>query len=105
MSGIGSITNLPINGGILWNPYVESDLDNSDLSGILLYSAGANNGTELRLFVENDYTDIINLVAPQWIFLNSKSAFRIDDSWLRINEAGGFSSGVYFGPSVVRTDN
>ena len=39
------------------------------------------------------------------INLNGKNAFNTADSWLRINESAGFSSGVYFGSSTVRTDN
>lgn len=34
-----------------------------------------------------------------------KCAFRLNtDNWLRINDLGNYSSGVYFGTSIVRTD-
>ena len=36
--------------------------------------------------------------------MNSREVLASKDAWLRINEAGNFSSGVYFGKSLVRTD-
>ena len=49
-----------------------------------------------------------NTAANAKIFLNNKIAMRGTDAWLRINDAGTgetkFSSGVYFGSSLVRTD-
>ena len=36
--------------------------------------------------------------------MNSKVAIKTSDSYLRINDTGAFSSGVYFGSSVIRTD-
>lgn len=38
------------------------------------------------------------------IFLNAKEAIRGVDDWLRINEAKAFTSGVYFGNGITRTD-
>lgn len=38
------------------------------------------------------------------IYLNGKEAFDGHDSWLRINETKAFTSGVYFGSSLIRTD-
>ncbi|UNA01812.1 hypothetical protein PVA8_122 [Vibrio phage PVA8] len=38
------------------------------------------------------------------IDINSKTAFRGFDSWLRINDQAAFTTGVYFGSSLVRTD-
>ena len=102
----GSITNLATNGGIYWNPYVESSSDPSDTASITVLSSGAAGGTELRIQQANDSNDIINLVSPAYIYMNGKRAFTIDDSWLRINEtpSAGFGSGIYTGTSVVRTD-
>jgi len=54
-------------------------------------------GTELRISQLNDAADVINLCTGKYIYLNSKRAFIINDSWLRINEDNGFASGVYFG--------
>lgn len=105
MEGLGNIQDLPINGGIYWNPYVESSGDPSDACSIKVVSNGYLGGTELQIQVQNDANDCINLLTPSWILLNGKSAFRVDDSWLRINETGGFSSGIYCGSSEVRTDN
>lgn len=95
----------PKNGGIYWDPYVESTSDASDVTQIIQIASGVAGGTELRIQQANDSNDVINLVSPYYIYLNSKKAFAIYDSWLRINEDKGFSSGVYFGSSLVRTDN
>ena len=38
------------------------------------------------------------------IDINSKTAFRGFDSWLRINDQLAFTTGVYFGSSLIRTD-
>lgn len=94
------------NGGIYWDPYVESASDASDVTSIYQIASGVAGGTELRINQQNDAADCINLCTNAYIYLNSKRAFTINDSWLRINESpsSGFSSGVYFGSSVVRTD-
>lgn len=105
MSGIGSIVNLPIEGGLYWNPYVESATDGTDAASIVLHASGVGGGTELRISMMNDENDVINLNPAAWIYLYDKPAFRVNDSWLRINETRGFSSGVYFGGSLVRTDS
>jgi len=100
----GSITNLSKTGGIYWNPYVESASDSSDAASIRLIPGGVAGGTELRIQQANDSNDVINLVAPNCIYLNSKRTFDVYDSWLRINGGNAFSSGVYIGNSIVRTD-
>ena len=99
-----SIRNLEVGGGIYWNPYVESAADASDAASITVLKSGAAGGTELRISQLNDAADIINLVVNKSIYMNSKLAFNISDNWLRINETGGFSSGTYFGGTIVRTD-
>lgn len=38
------------------------------------------------------------------LYLNKKIALRGIDSWLRINDTGAFTSGSYFGSTLVRTD-
>lgn len=38
------------------------------------------------------------------LYLNKKIALRGVDSWLRINDTGAFTSGSYFGSTLVRTD-
>lgn len=92
------------NPGIYWNPYVESASDASDVSRIIQVKSGVAGGTELQIYQANDAADCINLVTPAYIYLNSKRAFTVNDSWLRINENAGFSSGTYFGATTVRTD-
>ena len=93
------------NPGIYWNPYVESASDGSDVSAIYQIKSGVAGGTELRISQANDAADVINIVSPYYIYLNSKRAFKINDAWLRINEDKGFSEGIYTGSSLVRTDN
>lgn len=92
------------NPGIYWNPYVESASDASDVSRIIQVKSGVAGGTELQIYQANDAADVINLVTPAYIYMNSKRAFTVNDSWLRINENAGFSSGTYFGATTVRTD-
>lgn len=100
-----SIRNLAIGGGLYWNPYVESATDNSDVASITLIKSGIAGGTELQIKQANDQNDVINLVAPYYIYLNSKRAFTVNDSWLRINDTSTFTSGIYTGTSLIRTDN
>ena len=95
----------PKNGGIYWDPYVESASDASDVTSIYQIASGVAGGTELRINQQNDAADCINLCTNSYIYLNSKRAFTISDSWLRINEDKGFSSGIYTGSSLIRTDN
>lgn len=98
-----SIRNLAVGGGIYWNPYVESSSDGSDAVSITVLKSGAAGGTELRIQQANDSNDIINLVSPYYIYFNSKQTFQINDSWLRINPNGGFSSGTLFS-RLLRAD-
>ena len=100
-----SIRNLAVGGGLYWNPYVESATDSSDAASITLIKSGIAGGTELQIKQANDQNDVINLVAPYYIYLNSKRAFTVNDSWLRINDTSTFTSGIYTGTSILRTDN
>lgn len=100
-----SIRNLAIGGGLYWNPYVESATDNSDAASITLIKSGIAGGTELRISQANDTNDVINLYVPNYIYLKNKRAFTVNDEWLRINDNSAFSSGIYTGTSLIRTDN
>ena len=60
-------------------------------------------------FVNDVYTDApIHIgettAANAILYLNKKIALRGIDSWLRINDTGAFTSGSYFGSTLVRTD-
>ena len=101
----GSITNLAVNGGIYWNPYVESSSDPTDAASITLIPSGCLGGTELRIQQANDSNDTINFYTPAYLCGNGKIMFGVYDNWLRINEPLNFTGGVYFGGSVVRIDN
>ena len=100
-----SIRNLAVDGGLYWNPYVESVTDGSDAASITLIKSGVAGGTELRISQLNDSNDVINLYVPNYIYLKSKRAFTVNDEWLRINDNSAFSSGIYTGTSLIRTDN
>lgn len=59
-----NITNLPINGGIYWNSYVESSSDGSDAASITVIRDGnGSGGTVLQIKQANDANDIVNVVA------------------------------------------
>ena len=59
-----NITNLPINGGIYWNSYVESSSDGSDAASITVIKDGnGTGGTVLQIKQANDNNDIVNVVA------------------------------------------
>lgn len=59
-----NITNLPINGGIYWNSYVESSSDGSDAASITVIKDGnGSGGTVLQIKQANDNNDIVNVVA------------------------------------------
>lgn len=105
MEGVASIHNLPIDGGIFWNPYVESAENDTDAASITLHANGVGGGTELRITMANDGDDVINLNPAAWIYLKGKATFRVEDNWLRINETSGFSAGICTGSSLIRSDN
>lgn len=58
----GSIKNLAVNGGIYWNPHVESTGDASDAASIEVITAGVAGGTQLRIQQQNDVNDVVNIV-------------------------------------------
>lgn len=59
-----NITNLPINGGIYWNPYIESSSDGTDAASITVIKDGnGTGGTVLQIQQANDANDIVNVVA------------------------------------------
>lgn len=58
----GSIKNLAVNGGIYWNPHVESTGDASDAASIEVITAGVAGGTQLRIQQQNDANDVVNIV-------------------------------------------
>lgn len=58
----GSIKNLAVNGGIYWNPYVESTDDASDVASIEVIKTGVAGGTQLRIQQQNDVNDVVNIV-------------------------------------------
>lgn len=51
------------------------------------------------------WSEVVTMDSGAKVKLNDKEAFSAYDAWLRVNGAGDFSNGVYFGTSVIRTDN
>ncbi len=85
MGNVGNITNLPVGGGISWNPYVESSTDASDTAWIKLIKAGVAGGSELQIQMMNDTNDVVN------INTNSYSGLRVKGSivWNQNNDGSG----------------
>lgn len=78
-------------------------------SGVKNVSSGIVSTSEYRItfagaVTEATHFQFINSSGDARLAMNGKTAFRGGDNWLRINDLGGFTSGVYFGNSVVRTD-
>lgn len=69
---------------------------NTLLPGVL--TVNSNISTNGKLYVGN------SVAANAIVYLNNKETIKGIDAWLRINESKAFSSGVYFGSSLVRTD-
>lgn len=75
---------------------------NEDINSPLWFRAnrdGDNNWSHIP------WQQILTMRENGYVYINGKEAFRTHDSWLRINNGGSFTSGVYFGNSRVRTDN
>ena len=94
----GSITNLAVNGGIYWNPYVESASDASDAASITVVKSGVAGGTELRISQANDSNDIVNISVP------TNDAARINNNIIlnaanytnyTVTKTGGGASGTW----------
>lgn len=61
---------------------------------------------EKSIFTANSAQSGGTLMLPaiRYLSMNGKTVIDAVDSWLRINEGKAFSSGVYFGTNIVRTD-
>lgn len=55
----GSIKGLPVDGGIYWNPYVESTTDGTDAASITIVKKGVTNGTTMCIRQNGDEADTI----------------------------------------------
>ena len=88
---------LAFSGGILSEAPIISICQNASFSGdIEMYGSYFSmfGGDNPILFDSNNGQ----------ISINSKLAISGSDNWLKFNQTGNFTSGVYFGSSVVRTD-
>ena len=67
-------------------------------TGWIIYTNGTNT------WLPRGDVYISNNCSALRLYLNSKLAMQAGDTWLRINDTGANTSGVYFGSSFVRTD-
>lgn len=80
-------------GGAVWTQGATVSLENDDIDTVRMHGGA----TPIKLIVdgttESDYFGNIGKVALQ-----------LTDSWLRMNPSDAFTSGIYCGTSVLRTD-
>jgi len=85
MGNVGSITNLKVEGGLYWNPCVESASDSTDVASITLHKTGVAGGSELRIKMQNDSNDVVNIDANNYNCLRVKGAV----VWNASNDGSG----------------
>jgi hypothetical protein len=68
--------------------------------GLHIERAASNGQTGSKAYLEVEG----NLHVGDAIWGDGKEAFRLGGSWLRINQSSQFSSGIYTGSSIIRTD-
>lgn len=69
----------------------------------IAWNGNTDGAANLKIKTVYGYINLHSAVGT--IYLNGKKAFIVSDSWLRINEGLGFSSGIYTGTSLLRSDN
>ncbi|CAM0063466.1 long tail fiber protein distal subunit [Vibrio phage F86] len=67
--------------------------------GFVSFREGSTSNTRVSLY-SNEFKLFVDDLS-----INDKTVMRGYDAWLRINDQLDFTSGIYFGSSVVRTDN
>lgn len=72
--------------------------------GTNTFAVGLDDYEDMDTSLSAPLNDTWMAVTTDMMYLSGKEAFRHNDTWLRINQTGAFSAGVYFGSSVVRTD-
>lgn len=100
VSGLVTIGNGLVSSGIA--SFTNTTDSTSATSGSVVVSGGLGVAKQIvtnsKLFV--GHATAANAV----IYLNDKKAIAGTDAWLRINDTKAFTSGVYFGSSLIRTD-
>lgn len=93
--------------------YISATNDNDWGLVVDKYSGGSTNyGEDIRVANTSPYalritgsgSEVFRVLGNGNVTLNGKTAFKGGDSWLRINEDSGFTSGIYTGGGVLRTD-
>lgn len=99
-TGLVTIGNGLVSSGIA--SFTNTTEATSATSGAVIVSGGL--GVAKQIITNSGiyvgHTNAANAI----IYLNSKRAIAGTDAWLRINDTKAFTSGVYFGSSLIRTD-
>ena len=76
-------------------------LSGGTLTGSLIINQSSGN----RSLSTKGELNVSTVAGNAKLFLNNKEVLQGSDNWLRINSTKAFSSGVYFGGSIIRADN
>jgi hypothetical protein len=84
----------------------ENEVRSYDGSLVLRHKGDAD-----YISIQSDRIQLVVSGEERWrvqgnvVYLNEKVAFESGDAWLRINDGSTFSSGIYTGTSLIRSDN
>ena len=90
----GSIRDLAIEGGIYWNPNVETDSDGTDAASITLVKSGVAGGTTLVLSQMNDAEDTIQFKTSDYAKLYHNSYPILTTQNTYVNNHKGYIHGA-----------
>lgn len=85
-----SIQNLPLEGGIYWDPHAESTTDASDAASITVVKAGVAGGTTLVLSQQNDANDTIQFKTNKEARLYHNSDFILTSKDTKVTSGKGY---------------
>ena len=88
-----NIKNLSIGGGIYWNPYVESDSNDTDAASITVVKSGVAGGTTLVLSQQNDDDDTIQFQTNPYARLYHNSYPILTTQNTYVNNNKGYING------------
>lgn len=96
-----SIRNLPIGGGIYWNPHVESSGDDSGSASIALVRTGIAGGTTLVLSQMNDVSDTIQFRTNVAARLYHNNDFILTSKDTKVTSGKGYINNI----EITQVDN
>ena len=96
-----NIKNLSVGGGIYWNPYAESNTDNTDVASITLDRQGVAGGTTLIISQMNDAIDTIQFKThtDSRLYHNSYPILTTQNTYISNGK------GVINGTTITQVDN